>query len=44
MARHGKELSEKVRQTVVRLHKKDKSYKKIADTLHISKNTVAKVI
>lgn len=44
MAPHGKELALKVRQTVIRLHEKGKGYKKIAETLHISKNTVAKVI
>ena len=44
MAPHEKELANKVMQTVIRLHKKGKGYEKVAETPHISKNTMAKVI
>ncbi len=44
MAPHGKELSEDLKKRIVALHKDGVNFKKIAKTLKLSCNTVAKTI
>ncbi|CAI9597473.1 unnamed protein product [Staurois parvus] len=44
MAPHGKELSEDMKKSMVALHKDSLGYKKIAKTLKLSCNMVAKTI
>ena len=44
MAPHGKELSEDLKKRIVALHDDSQGYKKIANTLKLSCNTVAKII
>ena len=44
MAPHGKELSEDFKKRIVALHEDGQGYKKIANTLKLSSNTVSKLI
>ena len=44
MAPHGKELSEDLKRCIVAQHEDSQGYKKIANTLKLSCNTVAKII
>lgn len=44
MAHHGKELSGDLKKRIVALHKTGQGYKKIANTLMLSCNTVAKIL
>ena len=44
MAPHGKELSEDLRRRIVALHEDGQGYKKIPNTLKLSRSTVAKII
>ena len=44
MAPHGKELSEDLKRRIVALHEDGQGYKKIANTMKLSCNTVAKII
>ena len=44
MASHGKELSEDLKRHIVALHEDGQGYKKIANTLKLSRSTVDKII
>ena len=44
MAPHGKELSLDFKKSIISLHTKKQGYQKIATTLNLSKNTMAKVV
>ena len=44
MAPHGKELSEDLKRPIVALHEDSQGYKKFANTLKLSRSTVARII